>query len=116
MRLHDTGVCVVRSISGAGEATVGFGMPFWNRATGRPSLIPSGLNHDDRLDHAAAVAGKEGMHDAVGAEVPDASLPDGLPTLHPTAISVTDVSRLFTGVPFGAHASLLPESIRAAGS
>ena len=63
---------------------------------------PSGPDHDERLDQAAARVGLERIR----------PLPDALPSLGPTSISMADVSRLFTVVPIGADASLLPEVLR----
>ncbi len=64
---------------------------------------PSGPDHDDRLDQAAAQVGLERIR-PLGA---------ALPALNPARISMTDVSKVFTVIPFGADMSLMPERIRA---
>ena len=64
---------------------------------------PSGPDHDDRLDRAAAQVGLERIR-PLGA---------ALPALNPARISMADVSKVFTVIPFGADMSLMPERIRA---
>jgi hypothetical protein len=64
---------------------------------------PSAPDHHERMDQAAAQVGLERIR-PLGAT---------LPTLNPTSISMTDVSRVLTVVPFGADMSLMPERIRA---
>ena len=59
--------------------------------------------HDDRLDRAAAQVGLERIR-PLGA---------ALPALNPARISMADVSKVFTVIPFGADMSLMPERIRA---
>jgi hypothetical protein len=63
---------------------------------------PSGLDHNDRIDSAAASVGLERIH-------PPAST---LPPLDPAKINMHDVAKIFTVIPFGADVSLLPEPIR----
>ena len=63
----------------------------------------SGPAHAERLDAAAGSVGLERIWPASGS----------LPTLDPKPLSIADVSRLFTAVPFGADMSLLPAGIRA---
>jgi hypothetical protein len=64
---------------------------------------PSGPDHDNRLDQAAAQVGLERIR----------PLDAALPALNPAQISMTDVSKVFTVIPFGADMSLMPERIRA---
>jgi hypothetical protein len=63
---------------------------------------PSGPDHNERIDLASASVGLERIHP------PNVTLP----TLYPTMISMHDVARIFTVIPFGADVSLLPETIR----
>jgi hypothetical protein len=64
---------------------------------------PSGSDHNKRLDLAAARVGLERIH----------PLDDALPPLKPVLISMSDVSKLFTVIPFGADFSLMPPAIQA---
>jgi hypothetical protein len=63
----------------------------------------SGPDHHERLDLAAARVGLERI----------LPLGDALPALEPTSISMSDVSKLFTVIPFGADLSLMPRAIQA---
>ena len=63
----------------------------------------SGADHNERLDQAAADVGLERIR----------PLGPTLPTLNPTSISMSDVSKLVTVLPFRADWSLMPEQIRA---
>lgn len=66
------------------------------------ATYPSGPDHLERLDQAAGRVGLQRI------------LPLGntLPALVPTSISMADVSRLFTVLPFGADLSLVPQAIQ----
>jgi hypothetical protein len=64
---------------------------------------PSGDDHFERLDQAAALVGLERILPLAGA----------LPGLEPRPVSMTEVGKLFTVVPFGADTSLMPENLRA---
>lgn len=63
---------------------------------------PSGHDHHERLDQAAA---RVGLHRIF----PPGDSP---PALEPTSISITDISKLFTVMPFGADPSLMPSAIQ----
>ena len=63
----------------------------------------TGTAEDRRLDRAAAQVGLERIR----------PLGVALPALNPARISMTDVSKVFTVIPFGADMSLMPERIRA---
>lgn len=65
----------------------------------------SGPDHRERLDRAASGVGMVRIH-PLAREEP-------LPDLPPTAISMRDVSRRFTVVPFGADWSLMPRALQA---
>ncbi|WP_198144754.1 hypothetical protein [Nesterenkonia jeotgali] len=62
----------------------------------------SGPDHEHRLD---AVVGSVGLERIWPPS-------DTLPTLDPRPVSITEVSRIFTTVPFGDDASLAPSNIR----
>lgn len=64
----------------------------------------SGNGHLARLDQAAASVGLELI----------LPLPTVAPKLDPASVSMTDVGRLFTVLPFGADPTLLPEVLRGA--
>lgn len=61
----------------------------------------SGSDHHRRLDSAAAQVGLERILPLGGA----------LPPLKPTSVSMSDSSKLFTIIPFGADLSLMPPTI-----
>lgn len=63
---------------------------------------PSGADHDERLDRAAASVGLERIH-PLGA---------CLPALTPRSVNMRDVARLFTVVPIGADPSLMPITLQ----
>ncbi|WP_256328857.1 hypothetical protein [Nocardioides sp. YR527] len=64
--------------------------------------FPSGPDHNERLDEAAAQVGLERIH------------PPGrtLPTLTPASVNMTDISKVFTVLPIGADPSLLPKGLQ----
>ena len=62
----------------------------------------SGPHHLDRLDAAAAAINLDRI----------LPLGDALPELNPTAVSMAEVSKLFTVVPFGADFSLFPAALQ----
>jgi len=64
---------------------------------------PSGEDHLERLDQAAACVGLERI----------LPLGDVLPSLEPRPVSMSDVGKLFTVIPFGVDMSLMPEVLRA---
>lgn len=63
----------------------------------------SGRDHNERLDLAAAQVGLERIH----------PLPASLPELRRRSLSMKDISRLFTVIPFGADLSLMPAQLNA---
>lgn len=67
------------------------------------SSYPSGDDHLARVDEIAASVGLERI----------LPLDTALPALTPRPVSITDVSRLFTVIPFGSDMSLMPPLLRA---
>lgn len=62
----------------------------------------SGPQHDERLDAAAGGVGLQRIWP------PDKTMP----ALDPIPVSITDVSHLFTALPFGTELSLMPEALQ----
>lgn len=62
----------------------------------------SGDGHSERLDDAATTVGLQRIW----------PLPNPLPNLPHGEVSITDVSRLFTVLPFGSDLSLMPEALQ----